>query len=85
MIDRSIVLRCAEQAGFGGQTRATMLPRLIRFATFIAEHQRSRDATLCNAIGDTYKDMATEFGDGQMDGCYRCAELIATDDDKQTT
>lgn len=84
MIDRATVLRCAERAGFGGQNRVKLLPRLMMFAELIAEYQQNRDALLCNAIGDTFKDSATEFSDGQMDGCYHCAELIVKYHDKQT-
>lgn len=76
MIDRGVVLSCAEAAGFGGQTRSIMLPRLMKFAALIAEQQRKQDAQQCWRIGTGFSDDPTEFRDGQMDGAYQCAEAI---------
>lgn len=76
MIDRGIVLSCAEAAGFGGQTRAIMLPRLLRFATYIAAEQKRIDAQICWNKGKAFDTDTSEFRDGQMDGAYQCAELI---------
>lgn len=76
MIDRGVVLSCAEAAGFGGQTRSIMLPRLMKFAALIAEQQRKLDAKKCWALGAGFCADESEFRDGQMDGAYQCAELI---------
>lgn len=76
MIERSVVLDCAERAGFGGMQRANLLPRLMKFAQLIADHQRSQHAEACSALGDAFRILNTEFADGQMDGAYRCAEII---------
>lgn len=76
MINREIILSCAEAAGFGGQTRAIMLPRLMKFAAYIAAEQRRIDAQLCWNKGKTFDSDASEFRDGQMDGAFQCAEQI---------
>lgn len=76
MIERAVILDCAERAGFGGSQRANLLPRLIRFAQFIADHQRGLHAEACNTMGDAFRILGTEFSDGQMDGAYQCAEMI---------
>lgn len=76
MIDRHIVLDCAEVAGFGGQTRNVMLPRLLKFAALIAQKQRHIDAEHCSAIGKSFADGTSEFSDGQMDGAFKCADSL---------
>lgn len=76
MIDRQLVLDCAEKAGFGGQSRPTILPRLLKFAALISEQQRRYDAAACWEIGKKFCDAQTEFSDGQMDGAYQCAERL---------
>lgn len=80
MIDRATALDFAEKAGFGGQSRAALLPRLLAFANQVADWQKSKDARVCSVVGDSFKSVNTEFADGQMDGAYRCAELLG---DKQ--
>lgn len=76
MINRGVVLSCAEAAGFGGQTRSIMLPRLLKFAALIAAEQRKVDANKCLAKASAFKQDDSEFHDGQMDGAYQCAEAI---------
>lgn len=84
MINREIVLSCAEAAGFGGQTRAIMLPRLMKFAAYIAAEQRRIDARICWNKGKTFDTDTSEFQDGQMDGAYQCAELIEGKHEKES-
>lgn len=76
MIDRQVIMDCAEQAGFGGASRPKLLPRLERFAELLLEHQQHRYVDACVALGDAFEILKTEFSDGQMDGAYRCAEII---------
>lgn len=76
MIDRQVIMDCAERAGFGGATRPKLFPRLEHFAQLILEHQQHRYVDACVALGDAFEILKTEFSDGQMDGAYRCAEII---------
>jgi hypothetical protein len=73
---RTDILHCAERAGFGGVLRASLSPRLIRFAELILDSERQRLSGLCNDLGDAFQSLQTDFADGQMDGAYQCAEVI---------
>jgi hypothetical protein len=84
MINRDIILSCAEAAGFGGHTRASMLPRLIKFAAHIATEQRRIDAQICWNKGKSFDTDTSEFCDGQMDGAYQCADLIEGNNAKES-
>jgi hypothetical protein len=76
MIPKEIVLDYAEKSGFGGIQRASILPRLKKFAEMISEYQKHRCADMCIDLGDKFKVKNTEFSDGQMDGAYQCSEVM---------
>lgn len=76
MIPKEIVLDCAVKSGFGAIQRASLGPRLQKFADMIAEYQKHRCADACIVLGDKFRAIQAEFNDGQMDGAYQCAEVI---------
>lgn len=84
MIPREVVLDFAEQAGFGGQSRATLLPRLIKFAELLTSWQRTNDALLCYGVGNRFSAKGELFSDGQMDGAFQCAETLEGKREKNT-
>lgn len=77
MIERIIVMECAERAGFGGVSRSQLYTRLALFAESIAAHVTRQNSLECEQIGNRFKQTNTEFADGQMDGAYQCAEHLA--------
>lgn len=85
MIDRHLILDCAERAGFGGAQRAQLFPKLALFAQFMLENQKQQYVEACNALGDAFEILKTEFADGQMDGAYQCAEKIKHADHSSIT
>lgn len=76
MIDREIIMDCAQRAGFGGVSRSQLYTRLSIFAQHIATWNTAANARVCDGIGDDLRNVRTEFADGQMDGAYKCAEAL---------
>lgn len=77
MIDRNVVMECAQKAGFGGVSRNQLYTRLSLFADEIAEWATKQNSKACEDLGNKFRSINTEFADGQMDGAYQCAELLA--------
>lgn len=77
MIDRNVINDCAQRAGFGGVSRNQLYTRLALFAEAIAEWNTKQNSKACEELGNVFRSVNTEFADGQMDGAYQCAELLA--------
>lgn len=77
MIDRNVINECAQRAGFGGVSRNQLYTRLALFAEAIAEWNAKQNSKSCEELGNTFRSVNTEFADGQMDGAYQCAEMLA--------
>lgn len=77
MIERNVITDCAEKAGFGGVSRNMLYTRLAKFAEEIAAWNTQRNSRTCEEIGNRFRHKETEFTDGQMDGAYQCAEVLA--------
>ncbi len=84
MIDKAMVLSFAQQAGFDGVDRVKNCRRLMHFAELVAEWKAEQDTSACRAVGDMFKPLGTEFSDGQMDGAYRCAEILQGEKDEKS-
>lgn len=67
----------AQQAGFGGVLRRTMMARLEKLIALAMVEERLLCAKLCEDRGDYYRNLEqNDFHEGKMDGAYMCAELI---------
>jgi len=74
MIDYS---QLAQEAGFGGVLRRTMMSRIKTLVDLAMHNERLVCARLCDERGDYYRTLdPNDFHEGKMDGAYSCADLI---------
>jgi hypothetical protein len=70
-------MQLAQEAGFGGVLRRTMLPRIKALVDLSMQAERLSCAKLCEERGNFFSTLEhNDFHDGKMDGAYSCAELI---------
>lgn len=74
MIDYS---QLAQEAGFGGVLRRTMMSRIKTLVDLAMHNERLACVRLCEERGDYYRTLdQNDFHEGKMDGAYSCADLI---------